>query len=510
MVKIEIGTRHLSDVSNRGFVLTFKHWMGRLFSTCAHLSLHLYQLIHKINDTSQPIIDEANKEKSQTPSKERNVTPQTPSSNKDKIIPLPPSYVDKETQVSPPSLNKEKGSPINKGQFPPISHSPSPLHKDKVSPTSSPKGKNDILNLDETPSIVSSLFEKRGLKLVDGKLPKTEDIYDLNGQRQEGKKFEDLSGIFHIEWPSANLIYRGRLERGKPHGQGSFEIPQADGSVYPLLDGEFNNGAFTSGLLVKDDESYFIEGTFVNGKMNGKGTIYYFSEDDESALEYRGSFLEGKPHGKGKLYLVSSEIKLTADGEFVKGEIASGRMWRGERRYEGKFNVPADTFEGKVYIRSKEVSADYEGQCQYSSGKFHGQGKLSYVNSYTLNESEDEEEEVDALTIDEGEFRDDTLFAGKREIRWSNRSETLTIKKSKVVETMIKTEEGYTFKGKFTLGTVDGEGTIYNDQGEEVYRGQIEKGLPHGEGEYLDENGAWQKGTFENGQLVGGEDQEEE
>lgn len=513
MVKIELETRHLSDVSDRGFVLTFKHWMGRLFSNCAHLSLHLYQLIHKINDTSKPIIDETKKEKSQTPPKERKLTLQTPPSDKDKIIPLRPSYVDKGTQVSPSAspLNKEKGSsPLSKEKIPPLSP------KDKVPPSSpkDKKNKDDILDLDETPSILSSLFAENGLKLVDGKLPKTEEIYDFNGKRQEGKNLEDLSGTFHIEWPTANLIYRGHLQNGKPHGKGSFEIPEEDGSVCPILDGEFKNGAFTSGLLVQHDDSYSIEGTFVNGKMNGEGTIYYFPEDEDSlAFEYRGSFLEGKPHGKGKLYLVSSEMKLKADGEFVKGEIANGRMWKGKRRYEGKFDVPADTFEGKVYIHNEERTDHYEGQCQYKSGNFQGRGKLSSVQSYTLNEDEDDEEEIEAPTVEIGEFRDDKFVEGKREIRWSGRSEILTIKNSKVVknETVIKTDEGFTYIGEFTLGTIDGEGSIYNDNEEKIYRGEIKSGVAHGDGEIFNPNdNQWHKGTFDEGNFVNEEDSEEE
>ena len=58
--------------------------------------------------------------------------------------------------------------------------------------------------------------------------------------------------------------------------------------------------------------SYKFECEYLNGKRNGKGKEYNYSE-----LEFEGEYLNGKRNGKGKEYF---QNHLLFEGEYLNGK----------------------------------------------------------------------------------------------------------------------------------------------------------------------------------------------
>jgi len=99
------------------------------------------------------------------------------------------------------------------------------------------------------------------------------------------------SGVF--EWktfgdPDAQVIYKGEIFIGKPHGTGRLTFP--DGTMYV--------------------------GEFKNGQHHGKGTLTYGKGESEGD-EYVGEWKNGKQHGQGTMTLASGSKSV---GEWENGK----------------------------------------------------------------------------------------------------------------------------------------------------------------------------------------------
>lgn len=88
-----------------------------------------------------------------------------------------------------------------------------------------------------------------------------------------------------INYPSEGLYYEGEVSGGIPDGQG----------IFYYVDGKPCKG-----------------GVFVDGKLQGKGWIYF-----EDGSIFKGEFKNELPDGKGKVYY--SNGKLAYEGTFVEG-----------------------------------------------------------------------------------------------------------------------------------------------------------------------------------------------
>ena len=457
--------------NDHGLLVIINRWMGRLLNTCAQISVALYQLIHKTENAAKPIINQ----KPQT-------TPQTPL--------------------------KAELTPIQKKQDPVI---PPPI------PTEEPLLNELEVELPPRSSILTSHFQGVGFQSDLPEMLKRGDFYDLIGNRQENIHLENLKGNFHIQWkiiskePQA-LIYRGGFDQGTLHGQGSFQFFN-NRKVDILLEGRFESGEFVKGLVILGDK--YLDGEFKNGKLNGVGTIHRFpTEDYESHYEYRGEVIDDLPHGKGKLLRLSDDghMEVVMDGEFYQGALEEGRYWyKTGDVYEGKFaELDPCTFKGKGKITNFQKGYLYEGELKENLR--HGKGKMI---SNEINVHEDlvdqgeglllEEVEQKIHLIREGEFREDKLYKGWIQISckdkgWEGKAK---VKKGEIVTTtIVKEHDRRTFQGNFDLGTLDGEGSIFNNTHEKVYEGKIKCGFPHGEGIIFEEDGKESKGNFEWGELI--------
>jgi hypothetical protein len=512
-----------SSVPAKNFLITFRRWTGRLLTTCANLSFHLYELIRKTKRTTQPIFEKSNVE--EKPFQERRVEKEQSSSNKDKV----PSPLAKKTGQIPP-IDSHQNGPVNKKETDII------LDEDKADIRKDSEVKKDQ-NLKK--SIMTSLFDNLGLDLSHEDLLIRGIFFDEQKKEQKVVDLTGTNGFFQVEWDlshleskAAFLIYRGNFERGTFSGRGTFFTQDKDGVLHLLLEGQFENNKFISGRLVMDN--CFIEGTFINGEKSGNGTIYFLptnstdktieNESDEDIeddndhdegvhnvnqiLEYRGEFVDGVPHGKGKLYVLASEgVQIVGDGEFKNGNPSKGIFHDFDGNIlEGEFKDTQDNyFKGKVIDLKNGIL--YTGEVQ--KGKYHGQGKLEYALKCSYNEIEtlDDHEEAVLRKIDTqvtitktGLFRNGAFHKGEQKILWKNGQWGHINTENEMFVSSIYAKGGYTYKGRFNFG-IDGEGTIYNSEGAEVYTGSISCGYPHGKGRKQERNGTITEGNFKWGVL---------
>src|ERR1700730_6002222 len=73
--------QHPIHVPSRGFLVTLRNCMGRLWSTCASFSYHLYKLISKTKRAAEPALNKANPDKVEKTSPKKKID-LSPSSSK--------------------------------------------------------------------------------------------------------------------------------------------------------------------------------------------------------------------------------------------------------------------------------------------------------------------------------------------------------------------------------------------------------------------------------------------
>ena len=92
-----------------------------------------------------------------------------------------------------------------------------------------------------------------------------------------------------------------------------------------LFEGEYLNGKRNG----KGKEYYYsdtlkFEGEYLNGKRNGKGKEY---DRIYGNLVYEGEYLNGKRNGKGKEYDYNFSGNLVFEGEYLNGYKWSGKIY---------------------------------------------------------------------------------------------------------------------------------------------------------------------------------------
>ncbi len=159
----------------------------------------------------------------------------------------------------------------------------------------------------------------------------------------------------------------------------------------------YKNGVWENNITT--GEGHYIEegkleynGSFVNGKFHGSGSIRY-----ANGMKYQGQWFEGKMQGKGTLTTTEgdtyigemSDNKFNGDGTLTKatGDIYTG-FWidgvlngqgslttKGGLLYVGGFTD--NLFHGNGSLTYPD-GGHYEGS--FSNGMFHGKGVETYAN----------------------------------------------------------------------------------------------------------------------------------
>ena len=176
--------------------------------------------------------------------------------------------------------------------------------------------------------LFSFLDEKRKLKIIQYN-KKYNELLEIDIKQYKDKsgklKVSEKHGYTRIyDLDKMNLIFEGSYLNGKANGKGK----------------EFSS----NGELI-------FEGEYLNGKKNGKGKEY---DSEEENLIFDGNYLNDEKSGKGKEYYNNGKIKF--EGEYLKGEIWNGILYDkySELKYEikkGKSIINYDnlTFEDEYY-----------------------------------------------------------------------------------------------------------------------------------------------------------------
>ena len=239
----------------------------------------------------------------------------------------------------------------------------------------------------------------------------------------------------------------------------------------PLINNNLNeikilflqNNDFYLGLISSQDnlpkkgflysfEGNYYEGTFVNGKKDGKGIVIY-----KNGAKYEGELKNNLHNGVGKLTQLDGEIFI---GEWKEGKINGNgvRYHSNGDVYSGHYINNSRDGTGK-YIFSNGDS--YEGK--WKNGKANGKGIYKFKNG----------------NIYEGNFENNN-FCGQG---------------------CFKNKKGEIYFGEFKNGVLDGEGIIIS-KNKEKFIGTFQNGKKHGKGDLYNKNGniiksgLWQSDEF--------------
>lgn len=204
-----------------------------------------------------------------------------------------------------------------------------------------------------------------------------------------------------INYPSEGLYYEGEVSGGIPDGQGIFYYVdgkpckggvfvdgklQGKGWIY-FEDGSIFKGEFKNELPDGKGKVYYsngklaYEGTFVEGYRSGQGVEY----NEDGKKSYIGSFLNGKYSGEGKQFEPLTEM-LWMEGTYENGVIINGRYYNdGRLGFEGEF-YPQDTLalnfkKGRMYMPDNHIVVDGEFPNTKNTGKT-GLGGFSGCKEY--------------------------------------------------------------------------------------------------------------------------------
>lgn len=215
-----------------------------------------------------------------------------------------------------------------------------------------------------------------------GKLWSAEIVVNTND-------FYEFTGKAKVFQKDGNLLYLGKLEKGKAKGQG--EVYQEGSMVYKgefsdnqycgmgtlyqqgkkVYEGEFlNNQYHGTGVLYDKNENIRFSGTFENGYQ--KEGVSYF---ENGKIQYKGSYENGYYTGEGTLYASGSDNVILYQGTFAQNAYeGKGRLYqKGQLLYDGNFSRGLYYGEGVLYD-SEKGKILYQGS--FLNGAYHGIGKI--------------------------------------------------------------------------------------------------------------------------------------
>jgi hypothetical protein len=166
--------------------------------------------------------------------------------------------------------------------------------------------------------------------------------------------------------------YTGEWKNGKPHGQGTINIPDKFKYVGEFKDGK-PNGQGTMTYNAPEWYGDMYEGEFKDGRFHGQATYTHANGD-----KYVGQYRFGKRTGQGTLIFGPGQWH----GDIYEGQFKNG-MFHGQgtltysdgARYQGEYKNDQRSGSGRFFLPNGVV---YEGQ--FKNGMFHGQGTYFYLD----------------------------------------------------------------------------------------------------------------------------------
>lgn len=242
------------------------------------------------------------------------------------------------------------------------------------------------------------------------------------------KKYNDFSGKARVYDAMGVMVYQGKMENGKPHGEG--KQYDADGNL--VYEGGFEKGKYSGqGKLYNSDGVVIYEGTFSNNKYEDEGKQY----NDNGKVIYVGNFTVGQRSGKGIEYNPDNMFRKYY-GEFVN-DVREGNGVEYDQDgttilYEGQFAGGNYSGTGKLY---KSGNLIYSGK--FENGAYNGLGSLYDENTGAL--------------VYAGEFKDG-LYDGQGKLY--DKDTAIVI-----------------YSGEFSSGKRQGDGISYDKLGSKYFEG---------------------------------------
>lgn len=464
--------------SSTHFFHQIKYWMGKIVTAFLQISSDLYQLLTKVEHAAIPVIKFTQNPPLTTPIK----SPLATEIQSPLALPFPDNdELEMDLFID---LDEKKPAPSQKRLS--LQLTPGTATKDRI---------------------FENYLKSIGFKDISEFLQKG-IFFDLDGKSIDAPNVENLTGEYKAEWKidrdeslhitdPFKLSFQGGFKKGAFHGKGILAKENEMGTFFPILDGQFDDDAFISGLAVSTDG--YIEGTFKKGYRSGKGTIRYFKMNDPndlttSHMEYHGEFNQCIPDGKGKAFIINlNGIRLLAQGIFKNGILVKGCYHEDDGRiYKGEWfaNKEDLTHSFKGCLTNHKNHSSYDGEIQ--NGIFQGQGKYTirqfceYDDVYVDGKGSilhiHKNTFIDYTCI--GEFNNGKLYNGEQKVEWEDGKQGIQIcKNGTIVESIITTPDGCKYQGIFDKYVLTGNGKVYTPpDGLEAYSGDLVCGIPHGYG----------------------------
>lgn len=271
------------------------------------------------------------------------------------------------------------------------------------------------------------------------------------------------NGFLFVRQTNSTLIYLGDFKYGLFNGNGI--LRKTNNTKVTCFNGIFRNGKyFGKGVLfqrfLKDDTYNILQGTFVDGVVEGEGQEYI--KDSIGCAKFIGRYRGGQKHGLGKMTFAirKNEIRRSFKGKFRHGQFSStGTMeYINGNKCVGSFidNLPhGDNCEMFFANGDKYIGG-------FKKGIFDGYGEFENLN---------------------GDYFKGTYEDGK---------------KSGDGSLWLSGEKIY-YSGTFVNNHFEGNGKIIFSPGlasEERYEGMFWKSMRHGFGIYFLSNGDSYEGEF--------------
>ena len=249
--------------------------------------------------------------------------------------------------------------------------------------------------------------------------------------------------IYNYKIISGKYIIFETKEKGKEYNSYNDEM---------LFEGTYLNGKRNGKGKEYKENCLVFEGSYLNGKRNREGIEYSYIGN----LIYEGEYLNGKRHGKGKKYCYPCDLEF-------EGEYFEGKKWSG-KGYGEKNNVIYNIKEGKGYIKTNYFVGEY------LNGEKNGKGKEYYSNGNIKFE---------------GEYFKWKRWTAKGYDYHNNLIYELNDGKGFVKD---YNENGYLiYEGEYLNGEKNGKGKLYAFR-ELIYEGELFDGKRHGKGKEYSEN----------------------
>ena len=193
-----------------------------------------------------------------------------------------------------------------------------------------------------------------------------------------------LDGEGCVLTETRSVLREGTFKHNKLHGKGKDYYPREmiekeytrAGKVIPNTPVVHLEGTFVNGVLDGEGCEYTIEGKllykgkFVNGEYEGEGVLI----DEAKGIKMIGTFAAGQLHGKGKVTTLDDE--LCHEGTYVNGLLHGHGVeynWNGGISYEGDFQEGERRGRGKMYDEMGRLVYDggIIGDCWTGNGTFY-------------------------------------------------------------------------------------------------------------------------------------------